>query len=116
MDLIHSNTFVIFIGSLVVFSAGVFIKQWFTKFINHKFDSIYASQERNETERERDNYITMYGQQVICDCLHHLAKSVLKGDNLDELEKANAELDGYRKTLNKTMLEKASKYNIHIEH
>ena len=110
------NTTLIFIGALTLLIAGAFTKQWFTKFINHKFDGIYATQERNEKEREIDNYMTLYGQQVVCDCLHHISQSILKGDHIEELEAANIELEKYRAMLNKTMLEKAARYNIQIEH
>ena len=110
-----SNETLIVIGGLVVLIAGALTKQWFTKFLDHKFDGIKVTQERNEKEREIDNYMTLYGQQVICDCLHHLTCSVLKGDHVDELEAANKELDAYRKLLNKTITEKASRYNIRIE-
>ena len=110
------NVSLTLIGAFVVFIVGIFTKQWFTKFINRKFDKIYASQERNEKEREIDNYLTLYGQQVTCDCIHHLTQAVLKGDHIEELENANKELDKYRSMLNKAMLEKASRYNIQIEH
>ena len=111
-----NDTMLIFIGGLVVVIVGVIIKNWFTKFINRKFDSIYSSQERNEKERERDNFITLRGQQVTCDCLHYLNQSVIHGDHIEELEKANKELDDYRALLNQTITEKASRYNIQIEH
>ena len=110
-----SDTTLIFIGGIVVLFAGTFTKQWFTKFINTKFDAVTAVQERNEREREYDNYITMRGQQVTCDCLHHLSMSVLKGDHFEELEAANKELDEYRVMLNKTITEKASRYNVRID-
>ncbi len=112
-----NNTTLIFIGASIVALLGFFVKQWFTKFISNKFDTISATQERNEKEREKDNYINMRGQQVTCDCLHHLIYSVMHGgDNMDRLEQANRDLEEYRSLLNKTITEKASKYNVRIEH
>ena len=110
-----NSTSLMLIGSIVVGVFGFSIKQWFTRFIDKKFENVYASQERNEKEREQDNYITMRGQQVTCDCLHHLSQAVLKGDHIEELEKANKELDDYRILLNRTLVEKAARHNINIE-
>jgi len=104
------------IGGLVVVIVGIVVKNWFTKFINHKFDSVYTSQRKNEEEREKDNYITLRGQQVMCDCLHYLNQSVIYGDHKEDLEVTNRELDEYRSLLNRTITEKASRYNISIEH
>ena len=106
----------IMIGGLVVVIVGIVVKQWFTKFIDKKFDSVYVRQERNEKERELDNFLTLRGQQVTCDCLHFLALSILKGDHIEDVEAASKELDDYRGQLNKTITEKASRYNIKIEH
>ena len=112
---LDSGTLII-IGSLVVIIIGIVVKQWFTKFIDKKFDSVYLKQEQNEKEREMDNYITLRGQQVMCDCLHYLSLSALKGDHIEDIEAANKELDEFRTLLNKTITEKASRYNIVIEH
>ena len=106
----------IMIGGLVVVIVGIVVKQWFTKFIDKKFDSVYVRQERNEKERELDNFLTLRGQQVTCDCLHFLTLSILKGDHIEDVEAASKELDEYRAMLNKTITEKASRYNIKIEH
>lgn len=111
-----SETALVFIGGLVVFIAGAFVKQWLTKYLNHKFDSVYAAQERNEKERELDNFMMLRGQQVTCDCLHHLNYAMIKGDHIDELEEANRELDKYRAELNNSIIEKASRYNLQLEH
>lgn len=108
------KSLIFLIGSLVVVIAGFVIKQWFTNFINKKFDNIYASQQRNEEEREKDNFMTLRGQQVTCDCLHHLNYAVIHGDHIDELEKANTQLDEYRALLNKTITTKASRWNMQI--
>ena len=110
------DTMLILIGGLVVMIVGIIIRNWFINFINRKFDSIYSAQERNEREREEDNYITMRGQQVTCDCLHYLTLSVLKGDHIEDIETASKELDEYRSLLNSTITKKASRYNIQIEH
>ena len=111
-----NDTTTLFIGGIVLVIAGVFIKQWFIKFINKKFDDIYSRQEQNEKEREFDNYMTLMGQQITCECLHQLNVAMIKGDNVEEIRHSNDELDKYRALLNKTIVEKASKYNIHIEH
>lgn len=104
------------IGGLVVVIVGIVVKQWFTKFIDKKFDSVYIKQEQNEKEREMDNYITLRGQQVMCDCLHYLSLSALKGDHIEDIEASNRELDEFRTLLNRTIAEKASRYNIIIDH
>lgn len=109
------DSMLIIIGGLVVVIVGMVVKNWFTKFIDRKFDSVYSTQDRNEKEREQDNFITMRGQQVICNCLHYLNQSVIHGDHIEELEAGNKELDKYRELLNKTILEKASRHNIKIE-
>lgn len=116
MTLNLDDTLLIFIGGLVVVIVGMIAKEWFIKFLNRKFDSIYAKQELNEKEREQDNYITLRGQQVTCDCLHYLTLSILKGDHIEDIEAANKELDEYRGLLNRTITEKASRYNIKIDH
>lgn len=115
MEQLNNSTIYLFVGGLVLFIAGMVCKQWFTKFVNKKFDDIYIRQELNEKERERDNYVTMRGQQVTCDCLHQLSICVLKGDHLEDLEAANKELEEFRTLLNKTITEKASRWNIHIQ-
>ena len=112
---LDSGTLLI-IGGLVVVIAGFIMKQWFTKFIDKKFDSVYTKQEQNEKERELDNYITLRGQQVMCDCLHYLSLSVLNGDHIEDIQASNRELDDFRSLLNRTITEKASRYNIQIEH
>ena len=109
------NSTLVLVGGLVFVIAGTVTKQWFTQFINKKFDNIYISQERNEKERERDYYITLRGQQVTCDCLHELNYAVLNGTHNGELEKTNKELDDYRELLNKTIAEKAARHNVEIE-
>ena len=106
----------IFVGGLVIVIVGYVVKQWFTKFIDKKFDSVYTKQEQNEKEREIDNFISLRGQQVTCDCLHFLALSILNGDHIEDIKAASKELDEYRALLNKTITEKASRYNIQIEH
>ena len=110
------NGTLIMIGGLVVVILGIAAKQWFTKFIDKKFDNVYTKQEQNEKERELDNYITLRGQQVMCDCLHYLSLSALKGDHIEDIEASNKELDEFRSLLNKTITEKASRYNIQIDH
>lgn len=112
---LDSGTLII-LGGLVVVIAGFIAKRWFTKFIDKKFDSVYTKQEQNEKEREMDNFITLRGQQVMCDCLHYLSLSALKGDHIEDIEASNKELDEFRSLLNRTITEKASKYNIVIEH
>lgn len=110
-----NNTELMIIGALAVMVAGAIVKQWFTTYVNKKFDAVYTRQEKNETERERDNFITMRGQQVTCDCLHQLTLTVLKGDHVEELEAANRELDEYRALLNKTIMEKAARWSNTIQ-
>lgn len=105
----------ILIGGMFLFAAGYISKQWFTKFINKKFDNVYAVQERNEKERESDYYISLRGQQVTCDCLHELNYAVLNGTHNGELEKTNRELDAYRELLNETITRKAAHWNSQIE-
>ena len=104
------------VGGLVILITGTVAKQWFTEFINKKFDNVYQSQERNEKERERDYYISLRGQQVTCDCLHELNYAVLNGTHNGELEKTNKELDEYRALLNDTIAKKAARWNAQIEH
>ena len=109
-----TNSQLIFIGGLAVLIVSIVAKQWFTKFINLKFDDLHASQVEGKKEREYDNYLSFVGQQVVADNLHELNYAVLHGTHNGELEKANAELDAYRKLLKDNLGKKAAKYNIQI--
>ncbi len=110
-----SDSTLIFVGGLVLFIAGAVIKQWFTRFVNKKFDDLNESQLRGRKEREYDNYLLFLGQRVITDNLHELNYAVIHGHHNGELEKVNNELDDYRNLLNKNIVEKAARWNIQIE-
>lgn len=109
------DTQIYIIGGLVVLIAGTVIKQWFTKFLNKKFDDMHAYQEKSREERAYDNYLSLRGQQVLADNLHELNYAVLHGEHNGGLEKANKELDKYRELTAKNIAEKAARWNIHID-
>lgn len=109
-----TNSQLIFIGGLAVMIVGIVAKQWFTRFVNKKFDDLHAYQTEGRKEREYDNYLSLIGQQVVADNLHELNYAVLHGTHNGELEKANKELDSYRKLLNDNVGKKAAKYDLQI--
>lgn len=109
-----TNSQLVYIGGLAVLIVGIVAKQWFTKFVNQKFDDLHAYQVEGKKEREYDNYLSFVGQQVVADNLHELNYAVLHGTHNGELEKANTELDSYRKLLKENLGKKAAKYDIQI--
>lgn len=111
LSFFNSSGFYIIIGIFAVYIA----KQWFTKFVNKKFDDLNDFQESSRKEREYDNYLTLRGQQVIADNLHELNYAVLNGTHNGGLEKANKELDKYRELVDENVSKKAAKWNIKID-
>ena len=61
-------------------------------------------------EREYDNYLLLRGMQVMGDCEHELIYCVMHGTHNGGLERANKELDDFRRLSNK-----ASKWNLKID-
>ena len=70
---------------------------------------------RGREEREYDNYLLLRGMQVISDVEHELVYCVLHGEHNGGLEKANSELDEFRKLSNENLVKKASRWKLKIE-
>ena len=110
-----SDSQLMFIGGLVVFIVGAIVKQWFTRYLNKKFDDLHDFQLNGRKEREYDNYLSFLGQQIMADNLHELNYAVINGHHNGGLEKANQELEKYRSLLDKNIKEKAARWDFQLE-
>ena len=110
-----TQTQMYYIGGLVVLIVGFVVKQWFTKFVNQKFEDLNEIQVEGRKEREYDNYLTLRGQKVIADNLHELNYAVLNGHHNGGLEIASEELAKYRVLVDENIAKKAAKYNIKLD-
>lgn len=110
-----SNWILLGIGGGVVALAVFLIKRYFTKLLDDQFDRIKAETKANQEEREYDNFMLLWGNQVMGDCLHELIYCVVNGTHNGGLERASENLEKYRQESNRTMTQKAAKYNIKIE-
>ena len=65
-------------------------------------------------EREYDNYLLLRGMQVMTDLDHELVHCVMTGSHNGGLEKANQELDEFRRLSNENLVKKAARWNIKL--
>ena len=110
-----TNEQLYFIGGLAVLIVGFLIRQWFTKFINKKFDDLNEFQVQGRKEREYDYYLTLKGQKVIADNLHELNYAVINGHHNGGLEEASIETDKFRVLVDENIAKKAARWNIKID-
>ncbi|MBQ6503181.1 MAG: hypothetical protein IJI57_04640 [Flexilinea sp.] len=66
-------------------------------------------------EREYDNYLLLRGMQVMTDLDHELVHCVMTGTHNGGLERANKELEEFRKISNENLVKKASRWKLKIE-
>ena len=66
-------------------------------------------------EREYDNYLLLRGMQVMTDLDHELVHCVMTGTHNGGLERANNELEAFRKLSNDNLVKKASKWKLKID-
>ena len=78
-------------------------------------DAVKKEYRENKEEQEYAMYLLLRGMQVVTDLEHELVYCVIHGTPNGGLERANAELDEYRRLSNENLVKKASKWNIKIE-
>ncbi len=68
-----------------------------------------------QKEREYDNYLLLRGMQVMTDLDHELVHCVMTGTHNGGLERANIELEEFRRISNDNLVKKASKWKLKID-
>lgn len=100
-------------GALAVLA---WLFKWGLDSFKKQVDSRLTQRERDDKdfrqEQVEDAYNQMLGQQVTTDCLHVMLRHMITGDHIDDLERAQTELDRYRETNTQRMTRKAAKYNL----
>ena len=80
--------------------------------INTRMDQ--AERERQDWQREQvdDTYQSMKGQQIMSNCLKEILKHLITGDHIDDLERAQKDIEAYAREVEDSQRRKAAKYNI----
>lgn len=102
------------IGVLVVGAAGWLLKWWLSKSLDARFEK--REQEEREFRREQieDAIRQQQGQQVMSSSLQVILRHMITGDHIEDLEKAQAQLEEFTKENNASLLRKAAKYNMNL--
>ena len=105
----------VYVIGLAVLSFLIWIsKRYITKVLDNQFDRIKQENKQGREEREYDNYLMLKGLQVMSDCEHELIYCVMHGTHNGGLERANQELEEYRRLSNESLMKKAARWNLKI--
>ena len=90
--------------------------KWGLDSVKRQVDTRLSQRDRDDRdfrqEQVEDAYNQMMGQQVMTDCLHVMLRHMITGDHVEDLERAQVELNRYREANNQRMTRKAAKYNL----
>ena len=95
--------------------ASATITAQFQSALKNQQDEIRRENLAGREEREYDNYLLLRGMQVMTDLDHELVHCVMTGSHNGGLERANAELETFRRLSNENLVKKASKWKLKIE-
>lgn len=104
----------ILVGYLLKVFAQVIIQQ-VKQSLKESREEAKKEIEANQHEQEYDMYLLLRGLQVVTDLEHELVYCVMNGTHNGGLEKANKELDEYRRLSNENIVKKATKWNMKID-
>ena len=114
MEMSSSTLALIGLGTVAVLSLAFKIMlQSVNHQINMRMDE--AEKERQDWQREQvdDSIQTMKGQQVMTNCLAVILRHLITGDHVDDLERAQTNLEQYYQEVEASQRRKAAKYNLH---
>jgi len=108
-------TVLLAIGASVVAVVVWLVKRNVGNALDEQFDRIKRENMEGRKEREYDNYLLLKGMQVVTDMEHELVHCVMTGSHNGGLEKANQELEEFRRMSNENLVKKAARWNLKID-
>lgn len=100
------------IGIGVVAVLGWFIKWWITKILDSAFEKREKEDREYRQEQVEDTIRQQKGQQVMTNSLLVILRHMITGNHIEDLERAQHQLEAFQSDNEAAILKKAAKYNL----
>lgn len=100
------------IGALVVTAVVWLAKWWISKSLDSRFERREREEREYREEQVKDAIRQQKGQQVMTNSLLVILQHMIYGNHVENLEKAQKDLQAFRTENEAAILQKAAKYNL----
>lgn len=100
------------IGALVVTAVVWLSKWWISKSLDSRFERREREEREYREEQVKDAIRQQKGQQVMTNSLLVILQHMIYGNHVENLEKAQKDLQAFRTENEAAILQKAAKYNL----
>lgn len=100
------------IGTLVVTAVVWLAKWWISKSLDSRFERREREEREYREEQVKDAIRQQKGQQVMTNSLLVILQHMIYGNHVENLEKAQKDLQAFRTENEAAILQKAAKYNL----
>ena len=100
------------LGALIFAGVVWLAKWWISKSLDARFERRERSEREYREEQVRDAIRQQKGQQVMTNSLLVILQHMIYGNHVENLERAQKDLQAFRSENEAAILEKATKYNL----
>lgn len=100
-----------FLGFVVLSVIVWLFKWWISKSLDARFDAKKREDDEYRKEQIEDAIRQQRGQQVMSSCLAEILRHMITGNHIEDLERAQREIEAFRDENQQAITRKAAKYN-----